>query len=44
MCKEVKIIKLDDTKKIFNTYKKIYNDKNNFSYIVVEDGDKFNKK
>ena len=44
MCKEIKIIKLNDTKKIFSTYKKIYNDKSNYSYIVVEDGDKFNKK
>ena len=43
MCKEIKVIKLNNTNKIFDTYKKIYNDKNNFSYIVIEDGDKFNK-
>ena len=43
MCKEIKVIKLNNKDKIFETYKSIYNDKNNFSYIVIEDGDKFNK-
>lgn len=39
--KNIKVIKLNKTGDIFNTYKKILNDK--FSYLVVELGDKYNQ-
>tara|TARA_B100000989_G_C19455592_1_gene433860 strand:+ start:504 stop:1058 length:555 start_codon:yes stop_codon:yes gene_type:complete len=44
MCKEIKIIKLKKAKDIFPVYKKIVSDRNNFSYLLIEDGDKFNRK
>ena len=40
---EVKVIKLQDKTKIFQTFKKIINDKNKHSYLIIEDGDMFNK-
>lgn len=43
MCKEIKVVKLFDKNKIFKTFKKIKSDKENYSYLVIEDGDKFNK-
>lgn len=44
MCKEIKIIKLQNAKKIFSCYKRVLSDKNNYSYLIIEDGDKFNRK
>jgi pyruvate/2-oxoglutarate/acetoin dehydrogenase E1 component len=40
---EIKVVKLTNKNKIFSTFKKILNDKDSYSYLVVEDGDKFNK-
>lgn len=40
---EIKVVKLTNKNKIFTTFKKILNDKNSHSYLVIEDGDKFNK-
>lgn len=44
MCKEIKVIKLRKTSEIFSTYKKVFEDKQNFSYLLIEDGEEFNKK
>lgn len=43
MCKEIKVIKLFNKQKIFKTFQNIKNDKKNFSYLIIEDGDEFNK-
>jgi hypothetical protein len=40
---EIKVVKLTNKNKIFTTFKKILNDKDSYSYLVIEDGDKFNK-
>jgi pyruvate/2-oxoglutarate/acetoin dehydrogenase E1 component len=40
---EIKVVKLVNKNKIFTTFKKILNDKDSHSYLVIEDGDKFNK-
>ena len=40
---EIKVVKLTNKNKIFTTFKKILNDKDSHSYLVIEDGDKFNK-
>lgn len=41
---EVKVIYLDNSKKIFSTFKNAYNDKNSFSYLIIENGDFYNDK
>ena len=41
---EVKVIYLDNPKKIFSTFKNAYNDKNSFSYLIIENGDFYNDK
>ena len=42
---EVKVIYLDNPEKIFSTFKKnAYNDKNSFSYLIIENGDFYNDK
>ena len=40
---EVKVIKLEDKNKIFQTFKTIIKDKNKHSYLIIENGDMFNK-
>lgn len=41
---EIKVVYLDDPKKIFSTFKNAYSDKNSFSYLIVENGDHYNDK
>ena len=41
---EVKVIYLSEPKQIFPTFRKIYNDKKNNSYLVIENGDFYNQK
>ena len=41
---EVKVVYLQDPKKIFSTFKNAYKDKNSFSYLIVENGDFYNDK
>jgi len=41
---EVKVVYLKDPKTIFANFKKAYNDKNNFSYLFIENGDFYNEK
>ena len=40
---EVEVIKLQDKNKIFDVFKKAINDKNKKSYLIIENGDMFNK-
>ena len=40
---EVEVIKLQDKNKIFDVFKKAINDKNKRSYLIIENGDMFNK-
>ena len=40
---EVEVIKLQDKKKIFGVFKKAITDKNKKSYLIIENGDMFNK-
>ena len=42
--KEVKVVFLNETKKILPSFKKAYNDKSSFSYLFVEHGDFYNDK
>ena len=41
---EVKVVYLDDPRKIFSTFKNAYKDKNSFSYLIIENGDFYNDK
>lgn len=41
---EVKVVSLKDPKNIFSNFKNAYNDKNNRSYLFIEDGDFYNSK
>ncbi len=41
---EIKVIKLDNPKTIFSSFKKAYNDKRSYSYLFIEHGDYYNKK
>ena len=41
---EVEVIKLQDKDKIFDVFKKAITDKNKKSYLIIENGDMFNKK
>jgi pyruvate/2-oxoglutarate/acetoin dehydrogenase E1 component len=38
---EIKVISLNKTKDIYPAYQKILNDKENFSYLIVEQGEKY---
>ena len=40
---EVEVIKLQDKDKIFDVFKKAITDKNKKSYLIIENGDMFNK-
>ena len=40
---EVEVIKLQDKNKIFDVFKKVITDKNKKSYLIIENGDMFNK-
>ena len=44
MCPNLRIVKLDNTKKIFQEYKKAINANNNISTIFVENGDYYHQK
>ncbi|MDC1148326.1 hypothetical protein OAT00_01485 [Pelagibacteraceae bacterium] len=44
MCPNIRIVKLDNTKKIFQEYKKAINVNNNISTIFVENGDYYHQK
>tara|TARA_B100000795_G_C22601403_1_gene361419 strand:+ start:59 stop:601 length:543 start_codon:yes stop_codon:yes gene_type:complete len=41
---EVKVIYLKDPKTIFQSFKNAYSDKNNLSYLFIENGDFYNEK
>jgi hypothetical protein len=41
---EVKIIRLNDPNKIFFEFKRAYNDKESFSYLMIENADFYNDK
>ena len=41
---EVKVVNLKESKDIFPSFKKAYNDKNNRSYLFIENGDFYNSK
>jgi pyruvate/2-oxoglutarate/acetoin dehydrogenase E1 component len=41
---EIKVIKLNNTAQIFQTYRKAYNDRERKSYLIIEHGDFYNKK
>ena len=41
---EVKVIYLKDPKTIFQSFKNAYRDKNNLSYLFIENGDFYNEK
>jgi pyruvate/2-oxoglutarate/acetoin dehydrogenase E1 component len=41
---EVKVVRLDDPNKIFSAFKKAYNDKESFSYLMIENADFYNDK
>ena len=38
---EIKVISLNKTKDIYPAYQKILNDKENFSYLIVEQGEQY---
>lgn len=42
--KEVKVVYLNKPEKIFNSFKKAYEDKNSYSYLFIEHGDFYNDK
>ncbi len=42
--KEVKVVYLNKPEKIFNSFKKAYEDKNFYSYLFIEHGDFYNDK
>ena len=41
---EIKVVFLNSPKKIFKEFKKAYEDKNNYSYLFIENGDFYNQK
>jgi pyruvate/2-oxoglutarate/acetoin dehydrogenase E1 component len=41
---EIKVIYLDSSKKIFPAFKNAYNDRKLFSFLIIENGDFYNKK
>lgn len=41
---EVKVIYLDKPNKIFNTFKKAYENRKSYSYLIIENGDFYNQK
>ena len=40
---EIEVIKLQDKNEIFNVFKKAVKDKKKRSYLIIENGDMFNK-
>ncbi len=41
---EIKVVKLDNPKMIFSSFKKAYEDKRSYSYLFIENGDFYNQK